>query len=102
MQRAMQSVVGPSPPRAAHFCSGCRCFFVAIHVLVHKHAEILVMHTYVFFYRDVCGICGFSKETLIAVTTDIESRELKRVVNMEEGLPAEHPRASTTDDLLAC
>ena len=57
------------------------------------------MHTYVFFYRDVCGICGFSRETLIAVTTDIESRELKRVVNMEEGLPAEHPRASTTDDL---
>ena len=54
------------------------------------------MHTYVFFYRDVCGICGFSRE---AVTTDIESRELKRVVNMEEGLPAEHPRASTTDDL---
>ena len=35
----------------------------------------------------------------LAVTTDIESRELKRVVNMEEGLPAEHLRASTTDDL---
>ena len=34
------------------------------------------------------------------MTTDIESRELKRVVNMEEGLPPpEHPRASTTDDI---
>ena len=33
------------------------------------------------------------------MTTDIESRELKRVVNMEEGLPPEHQRTSTTDDV---
>ena len=30
--------------------------------------------------------------------TDIESRE-RRIANMEEGLPPEHPRASTTDDV---
>ena len=44
-------------------------------------------------------MCGFSRETLIAVTTDIESREAKRITNMEEGLPPEHPRASTSDDV---
>ena len=52
-----------------------------------------------FIHRDISSICGFSRETLIAVTTDIESRELKRVVNMEKGLPAEHSRASKTDDI---
>jgi hypothetical protein len=49
--------------------------------------------------RPVSKVCGFSRETLIAVTTDIESRELKRITNMEEGLSPEHPRASTTDDV---
>ena len=52
-----------------------------------------------FFCREISSICGFSRETLIAVTTDIESREQRRVTNMEEGLPPEHPRASTTDDV---
>ena len=33
------------------------------------------------------------------MTTDIESRELKRITNMEQGLPPEHPRAATTDDV---
>ena len=42
---------------------------------------------------------GFSRETLIAVTTDIESRERRRIANMEDGLPPEHPRANTTDDV---
>ena len=40
-----------------------------------------------------------SHAKLIAVTTDIESRELKRITNMEEGLPPEHLRASSTDDV---
>lgn len=48
---------------------------------------------------DISSICGFSRETLIAVTTDIKSRELRWLINMEEGLPPEHPRVSTTDDV---
>ena len=35
----------------------------------------------------------------MAVTTDIESREWKRQRNAGAGLPPEHPRASTTDDV---
>ena len=50
-------------------------------------------------YRPIIGVCGFSRETLIAVTTDIESREQKYAKNLEEGLKIEHPRASTTDDV---
>ncbi len=49
--------------------------------------------------RPLNCILGFTYETLVAVTTDIESRELKRIQNMEEGLPQEHPRSSTTDDV---
>lgn len=51
------------------------------------------------FCRPITGVCGFSRETLIAVTTDIESREQKYIKNVEEGLKAEHPRSSTTDDV---
>ncbi len=48
--------------------------------------------------RPLNCILGFTYETLVAVTTDIESSELKRIQNME-GLPQEHPRSSTTDDV---
>ena len=42
-------------------------------------------------------ICGFSRETVIAVTTNIESMEYRRRQNEEIGYE-EHPRAGTTDD----
>ena len=51
-----------------------------------------------YFQRDVKRICGFTRETLIAVTTNIESREWRRRDNFDAGLPPEHPRASTSDD----
>ena len=44
-------------------------------------------------------ICGFSRESLVAVTTDIESRELRQRTNMEDGLLPEHPCASTMDNV---
>ena len=50
-----------------------------------------------FQYRPVKGVLGFTRETVIALTTNIESREWKRCryKNGEQ----EHPRASTTDDV---
>ena len=45
-------------------------------------------------------ICGFSRETVIAVTTNIESMEFRRRQNGEIGYE-EHPRAGTTDDVEA-
>ncbi|KAK3739892.1 hypothetical protein QZH41_007731 [Actinostola sp. cb2023] len=43
-------------------------------------------------------VCGFSRETLIEVTTNIESQEARRRINHDVGYP-EHPRAGGTDDL---
>lgn len=51
------------------------------------------------FFRPVKGICGFTKQVLVGVTTTIESREQKRIYNYENKLPPENPRASTTDDV---
>ena len=42
-------------------------------------------------------ICGLTYQTLIEVTTNIESQELRRQQNGVIGF-AEHPRAGTTDD----
>ena len=51
-------------------------------------------------FRPVKGICGFSRETVIAVTTNIESIEFRRRENGTLGYE-EHPRAGTTDDVEA-
>lgn len=42
---------------------------------------------------------GFTRETLIALTTTIESKEWVRRRNTTLRLAPEHPRASTTDDV---
>ena len=44
------------------------------------------------------NICGFSWETVIEVTTKIESQEQRRDQNNVIGFP-EHPHAAVTDDL---
>ncbi|KAK3716248.1 hypothetical protein QZH41_018049, partial [Actinostola sp. cb2023] len=48
--------------------------------------------------RPVENICGFSRETVIEITTNIESQEARRRINNEVGYPM-HPRAGGTDDL---
>jgi len=50
--------------------------------------------------RPIKGICGFSRETVIAVTTNIESIEFCRRENGTHGYE-EHPQAGTTDDVEA-
>ena len=47
------------------------------------------------FCSPIDNVLGFSRETLVAVITNIEGRELRRLQNT---LP-EHPRASSTDDV---
>ena len=42
---------------------------------------------------------GFSRETLIAVTTIIEGREHLRRQQINSGSPLENPRSSSTDDV---
>lgn len=51
------------------------------------------------FYRPIDRIRGFSRETLIALMANIESREWRRVRNENNAIPPEHPRSSTTDDI---
>ena len=48
--------------------------------------------------RPVENICGFSRKTVIEVTTNIESQERRRLQNNVIGYP-EHPRADVTVDL---
>ena len=42
---------------------------------------------------------GFTRETLIALAADIETRQWRRGFNLINGVPVEHPRSSTTDDV---
>jgi len=61
------------------------CFHLALHAMIT--------------YRNVSNIKGFSRETLVALIANIESREWRRQFCLSNGLPGKHPRASTTDDV---
>ena len=60
------------------------------------------VHAFYFFHdcnRSVRRVRGFTRESLIAMTTNIESREhRRRDIATSHGLP-ENPRASSTDDV---
>ena len=49
------------------------------------------------YYRRLQGLLGFSAETVIEVTTNIVSQEIRREESKDIGYE-EHPRSSTTDD----
>ena len=51
------------------------------------------------FYRSLSGILGFSRETLVAMITNIEGREWHRRECSNENRHLEHPRASSSDDV---
>lgn len=65
--------------------------------------RVLIDYTHVHCFacacRDVTKIRGLTRETLVALTTNVESREQKRALNIRNGYPPEHPRAATTDDV---
>ena len=52
-----------------------------------------------FLHRNINNVQGFSRETLVALTTNIKSREWRHRFCSSNGLPSEHPRASPTDDV---
>ena len=57
---------------------------------------LYVTKNYYNYCRSLDGICGFSRETTIALTTNIESCEWKRRELAILGEKGENPRASTT------
>ena len=54
---------------------------------------------YVVLYRSISNVLGFSRETLVAVIANIESREWRRIENIRNKRKPEHPRARSTDDV---
>ena len=44
-------------------------------------------------------IRGLTRECLIALIADIETRNYRQEFNSRHGIPPEHPRSSTTDDI---
>lgn len=51
-------------------------------------------------FRPVDKIRGLTRESVIEITTNIESQEIRRLENSTIGYE-EHPRAATTDDVEA-
>ena len=57
------------------------------------------LRKFCFACRELSNILGFSKETLVAVVTNIEGREWRRRECVNSDRQPEHPRASSTDDV---
>ena len=49
--------------------------------------------------REISDVKAFSRETLVALIANIETREWRLEHSARAGIPPEHPRASTTDDV---
>ena len=49
--------------------------------------------------RPVKGIQGLTREIIVALVANLESRELRRSEGEARGLPPENRRASTIDDV---
>ena len=49
--------------------------------------------------RPIKGICGLTRECVVGLIANLVTRELRRSENEGKGLPPEHPRASSTDDV---
>ena len=49
--------------------------------------------------RAIAGVRGFSRETLIALVANIESRKWRRQYIVDNDLSLEHSQASMTDDI---
>ena len=52
-----------------------------------------------FKFRTISDICGLTRETVVGLIANLESREIRRLEYRSRELPPEHPRASATDDV---
>ena len=56
-------------------------------------------HFFLQYFRPINKILGFLRESLVSVVTNIEGREWRRRNISQRGSMAEHPCASTSDDV---
>ena len=100
--KSLQSLSNmPRPFFMSFFLFRCACHFRQLLRLIINHFKLIILLACLLFccnFRPVKGICGFSRETVIAVTTNIESIEFRRRESAAHGFE-EHPRAGTTDDV---
>ena len=71
---------------------------IGVFLVFSVSLSILVYINMQFFFRPIENIWGFTRETFIEITTYTESKEIRRIRNVDIGY-AEHARASTTDDV---
>ena len=56
---------------------------------------IIIIH----YNRPINDVRGLTRETLIGLVADLETRQWRRSFLLAHNLPPEHPRSSTTDDV---
>lgn len=69
-------------------------FLTAFMLLLHKYDTVMLL-----LCRSLTGIREMIREVFIAITTTIESREWMQRQVICEGVPVQHSRAGTTDDV---
>ena len=66
--------------------------------VINISIKTVILYYLFIHFSPVEHMCGFSRETVIEITTNIESQEHRRRLNDDIRYP-EHPRAGGTDDL---
>lgn len=58
-----------------------------------------VCYAFLRFCRPIKGRCGMTREIIVGVVANLETRQQGREEYTKRDLPPEHPRASSTDDI---
>ena len=74
------------------------CYITSFTYVISKNLAAMKRPFVILTFRPVDCIRGFSRETLVQMTTNIESQEHCQRQNGDIGY-AEHPRAGGMDDL---
>lgn len=61
--------------------------------------ELMISLFHFNLYRRIKGICGLTREIVVGLFANLDGREMRRTEYVERGLKAEHPRASSSDDV---
>ncbi|CAB3993849.1 Hypothetical predicted protein [Paramuricea clavata] len=87
---------GLSEDQRSTYCEELKCWLLDDWVPWHREVKD---YSQIDVNRPVKGICGLTREVIVGLVANLESRELRRIEYIQRNIKPEHPRSSSTDDV---
>ena len=60
---------------------------------------MVISYVFLIYARSIKRVCGLSRETVVGLAANVESRLIRHAEYTAENMPPGHPRSSSTDDV---